>query len=600
MNDYDVRSAFEEMELELISSMKRNLSRHQKWETKEGINWTMWQAEQLKTLEQYKKQNKKIFTSRFSAINHQITKLLKDTYLISGFEQERAILKQVGFGKGITEPISIKKEWFKIPIQKRSAYNLKDFILKKPTSKGIEGGFFSLNEDKMNALIQATTKDMTKAEYAMLRMADDQYRKIIFDAQVMANSGAFTLSQAIDKATRDFLKAGINCITYKDGKRVNIAAYAEMNIRTATKRAKLISEGEARNAYGIHTVKVSRYGQCSETCIPWQGRVYVDDVYSGGTKEEAERLNLPLLSVAIAGGLFHPNCKHIMTTYFYDLKKSLGKLQEDGAENPPEEQEHRKNQKFIQQQERLATGLLDQQNIQEATMLKNKWLDKDKMLENYYQTKTEDDIINLGDYHYLNDSEVDQLRKTASIITPEEMSQIWQTSSFGGYIQTPNAFDINHYLRTGNIDYLLDPEDDLKTIETLSQVIKKNHTEVDMRVFRMTGNLLDVPLDAHVIRNMLRSAEGCEDLSKVIELAELVGKEITFDGFTSTSYDMSKNVFNSRPVRMEIDIPKGKNIYLTDNDDESEIILDKGSSFIVNECEVSLDNCEIYIHLKMK
>lgn len=380
MNDYDVRSAFEEMELELISSMKRNLSRHQKWETKEGINWSMWQAEQLKTLQQYKRQNKKIFTSRFSTINHQISELLKDTYQVSGFEQERAILKQVVFGKGITEPISIKKEWFKIPIQKRSAYNLKDFILNKPASKGIEGGFFSLNEDKMNALIHATTKDMTKAEHAMLRMADDQYRKIIFDAQVMANSGAFTLSQAIDKATRDFLKAGINCITYKDGKRVNIAAYAEMNIRTATKRAKLISEGEARKALGVHTVKVSKYGQCSKTCLPWQGKVYVDDVYSGGTKEEAERLNLPLLSTAIAGGLFHPNCKHIMTTYFYDLKKSLGKLQEDGAENPPEEQEHRKNQKYIQQQERLATGLLDQQNIQEATMLKNKWLDKDKKL----------------------------------------------------------------------------------------------------------------------------------------------------------------------------------------------------------------------------
>ena len=30
MNDYDVRVVFEEMELELIASMKRNLSRHQK------------------------------------------------------------------------------------------------------------------------------------------------------------------------------------------------------------------------------------------------------------------------------------------------------------------------------------------------------------------------------------------------------------------------------------------------------------------------------------------------------------------------------------------------------------------------------------------
>uniref|UniRef100_UPI0020C4D426 hypothetical protein n=1 Tax=Salmonella enterica TaxID=28901 RepID=UPI0020C4D426 len=49
----DVRAIFEQMELELIASMKRNLSRHQKWEKDEGINWTMWQVEQLKTLEEF-------------------------------------------------------------------------------------------------------------------------------------------------------------------------------------------------------------------------------------------------------------------------------------------------------------------------------------------------------------------------------------------------------------------------------------------------------------------------------------------------------------------------------------------------------------------
>lgn len=352
MKDYDIRSIFEQMELELIASMKRNLSRHQKWENDEGMNWTMWQAEQLKTLEEFKKNNRKIFTKKFTSVNNEIAKFLESNYKTSGFAQERAILNELAKG---------------------NTFNL-------AVSKGLEGAFFSFNEDKMNALIKATTKDMSKAEHAMLRMVNDQYRKIIYKAQVMANSGAFTLQQSIDMATKDFLKAGINCIEYKDGRRVNIASYAEMNIRTATKRAKLISEGEARKAYGIHTVRISRYGQCSETCLPWQGKVYVDDVYSGGTKEEAQEKNLPLLSVAIAGGLFHPNCKHNQTTYFYDLKKSLGKLQEDGVENPPEEQEHRKNQKHIQQQERLATGSLDPLNIAMAEQRKSMWEEKDRKL----------------------------------------------------------------------------------------------------------------------------------------------------------------------------------------------------------------------------
>lgn len=380
MEPYDIRAVFEQMELELIASMKRNLQRHQKWEKDEGMNWTMWQTEQLKTLEQFKRENKKIFNKKFADINEEITDFLTRLYKTSGVDQEKAILEQIAFGKGIKDDVEIKKSWFDIPLNERHKHKISDYIIAKKKNKGLDGAFFSLNEDKMQALINAVVKDMSKAEHAMLRMVDDQYRKTIFKAQVMANSGAFTLKQSIDMATKDFLKAGINCIQYKDGRRVNIASYSEMAIRTANKRAILISEGDARNAYGIHTVRISKYGQCSETCLPWQGKVYVDDVYSGGTKEEAGHLNLQLLSVAIAGGLFHPNCKHRSTTYFYDLKKSQGKLQDDRIENPPEEQEHRKNRLHIQQQQRLETGSLDSQNIAEAKTRKEQWIDKDEDL----------------------------------------------------------------------------------------------------------------------------------------------------------------------------------------------------------------------------
>jgi hypothetical protein len=351
MTDYDVRSIFEQMELELIASMKRNLSRHQKWEKDEKINWTMWQAEQLRTFENFKKENEKIFGTRFTSINNAIADFLKENASTAGFEQERLILEQLAKGNKVNYKIE----------------------------ESLSGAFFSLNKDKMNALINATVNDMKKAEHAMLRMVNDQYRKTIFRAQVMANSGAFTLKQSIDAATKDFLKAGINCIEYKDGRRVNIATYAEMAVRTANKRAVLQSEGEARDAYGVHTVRISKYGGCSETCLPWQGRIYVDDIWSGGTKEEANEKKLPLLSEAVEGGLFHPNCKHRATTYFYDLEKALEDQDEEGLENPLEEQEHRKNQLHIQQQKRLETGSLDPKNIAEAKQRKEMWIEKDRL-----------------------------------------------------------------------------------------------------------------------------------------------------------------------------------------------------------------------------
>ena len=45
--------------------------------------------------------------------------------------------------------------------------------------------FFKLNDRKLEALIKATTQDMERAETAVLRMANDQYRKAILMPRCM-------------------------------------------------------------------------------------------------------------------------------------------------------------------------------------------------------------------------------------------------------------------------------------------------------------------------------------------------------------------------------------------------------------------------------
>ena len=44
MNEYDLAAAFEAIEDELIRSMIRNMDRHRAEETREGGQWSMWQA----------------------------------------------------------------------------------------------------------------------------------------------------------------------------------------------------------------------------------------------------------------------------------------------------------------------------------------------------------------------------------------------------------------------------------------------------------------------------------------------------------------------------------------------------------------------------
>ena len=77
MNEYDVRVAFERIELELIASMRRNLGRHLAEEHAEGFDWSMWQVEQLKSLRSYQRNNHKIFKDDFSDINREIKKFLR-------------------------------------------------------------------------------------------------------------------------------------------------------------------------------------------------------------------------------------------------------------------------------------------------------------------------------------------------------------------------------------------------------------------------------------------------------------------------------------------------------------------------------------------
>lgn len=362
MNDYDVRRAFERIELELIESMKRNLGRHLAEEEKEGFRWNMWQEEQLKSLKAYQRANREKFSKRFSRINEEIEDYIRSNADNAAIAEELRILRKTVDPKATIE-------------------DLMDDLDRK------DADFFRVNSPKLDELLKATKKDMEKAEHAMLRKTNDQYRKIIFDSQVYANTGAGTLKQAVDMASRDFLRAGINCVEYKGGRLVNIASYAEMAIRTANQRAVLISEGDIRQQHGWHLVRISRYGGCSETCLPWQGRVYVDDVYSGGTKAEAKDTGYPLLSEAIAGGLFHPNCKHRATTFFQGMQNDHSA---DGKfENEPKQAEHNKCQREIQRQKRIAAGSLDEQNVQVAKNRQKQWEKKDETLNIDSATSTE-------------------------------------------------------------------------------------------------------------------------------------------------------------------------------------------------------------------
>ena len=317
-DEYDIEKAFKSIEDELMSSMMRNISRHRAEELAEGYNWDMWQVKQLEALEKYKKMNRKKFQSTFSDINSSIEAMIKVARTEGSMDEEVRILNAIKKGAKLQR-----------------------------TSKEIAGEFFKTNNRKLDALAKATKKDFMKAEQAMLRQANDQYRKIIYNAQVYANTGAGTYEKAVDMATKDFLSKGIQCIEYANGALHNMQFYSKMAIRTANKRAYLTGEGEKRQEWGEHLVRINKRGNACPKCLPFVGKVLIDDVWSGGSAEDG---NFPLMSRAIQLGLYHPNCKDVHSTYFEGISedpepytaKELQKIQ--GKYKADQEQQYAKRQ----------------------------------------------------------------------------------------------------------------------------------------------------------------------------------------------------------------------------------------------------------------
>ena len=97
-NEYDLAKAFQRIENELMASMIRNMDRHRAEETKEGYNWSMWQVEQLKALEKYKRKNQKKYQKQFKSINSQIEQLIRQARLKGGMKQELRILQAIRKG----------------------------------------------------------------------------------------------------------------------------------------------------------------------------------------------------------------------------------------------------------------------------------------------------------------------------------------------------------------------------------------------------------------------------------------------------------------------------------------------------------------------
>ncbi len=347
MLDYkDIAKIFEEMELRLIASLKRNLSRHKAEEQKEGFKWSAWQAEKLKNIDKFRKENQDIFGEYIDVIDKETRQLMIEQFREGEQVAEQSVIEASEKGAN---------------------------ILNTPTAIPSDH-FFGVNTPKMKRLMDDITTLEKTVETAAVRNMNDVYRTTLNRVQLMMGSGSLTLTEAIDLATREFLDKGINCIVYAGGRRVNIADYVRMALRTTSTRATLQGAAKRFAELGYDTVLISQYGGCSETCEPYQGKVYIDDVFTIWNGEKSGDFGksnycdkwFMLLSVAIRGGLFHPNCRHTMGQYIDGLTKIPKSIPAEKIREQRElEEKQRAMERSIRALKRKAEGTQDEKKVKE-------------------------------------------------------------------------------------------------------------------------------------------------------------------------------------------------------------------------------------------
>lgn len=570
---YDVSRAFERIENELLESMTRNLKKHKAEETELGIEWTQWQAIQLEELHRFKQEAAKKYGLEFKSMNKKIRETIANASLQGASDEELNILKALEKG----------------------------YVLKR--ERGLSAGFFQTNQKRLDALMNAVEHDMKTAQTAVLRYANDQYRRIIFQSQVAASSGALTYEKAVDMATSDFLKKGINCITYSNGAVHNIVSYADMAVRTASKRAYLMGEGQKRQEWGVSTVILNKRFNACPLCMPFEGKVLIDDVWSGGTEKDGP---YPLMSSAMAAGLYHPNCKDKHSTYFEGISS---KPESRYYEEKPVIKErqlienklnHAKRQ--AKSYNRLAKNSLDTENQEVYRARASEWRGKVKGYREELKSFEESHGLELEnvekyakeEYNYLEEDYSEALKKFGKI-NKSQVEKIYANSTRDtGYIATGNSFDINRAFRNKEPNLLR--EVDLITSKTLDEVIKSNKTPYNIKGFRK------VNLDwvSNFIKNadIPKTYDSIQDVSDALN--SIIGHKYEELGYSSISVNPNMNVFSNRRVQLDIEIPKGSNAYLTMNVQESELIMGRGTIFELKESSVIKDDYEEILKMTLR
>ena len=525
---------------------------------------------------------------------------LNDMHLLTE-ESVRDISKQTGVAERVFRDV-IANEGYKIyqDSHQQLAQALKTNVKPNP-----------LVQDSLNSLAKQTMFELNNLiNTTMPKALQNNYKKTLESAVASVVSGTKSHEKALSEAVLKMYERGFTAFRDRGGKTWTVERYAQTVIRTTTFRTYREMRERSADELGVDTFYYSTKSSARELCAPLQHQIVTKGV--ARTIKGERVLSLPDYGYGSPGGCLGINCGHYLTpfvvgvNYKPDLPDYLEHLSEEEAKQNALDKARLKafdrEIRINRDKQKLIRNLDDKEALQklklrEKTLLggRKNLIEKNPTVVGKYPAKSVEDkpkkVYNESRivFKTLSEKDLPRILEESGKIAHNDRKPIYYRIT-GGYVATQNSFKINSALRQGKADSL--NEYDKLTISTLDKVIKSNTLKENIVLTRYAK--MDI-LDAIADQNPI-----LKDVTSEKEMLKLINKNKAFlndKGFVSTSVVPELNYFKNHPIRLRIQAEKGQKVYMTDNFEESEMILPRNSNFVITKASIVDGKIEFTINI---
>lgn len=631
-----VERIYVDMENELLLNIAKKLSAGKpmeidKWDETTGqpiygsggVN--EWQLERLKELNGLNRQNAKIIAKYSGKTVQEVEKVFSRAKEI-GTEVNKGVL-ELGIKAGILNEIDPRTEEEQV--------------------SGI-----------LSSALQEVLTTFNKQNNSLLASAGDEYMDVVNKVSSQVLAGTKTVEKAMQEAVSQLAQKGLTGFTARNGAKWSPEAYTKMVLRTNTQNTINHIQEEQMVLAGNDYWEISQHSGARPKCADDQGQIFS---ISGNTKPivdgRGKKIKVRSWSSSSYGqpdGILGINCGHSRRSFVPGLSIHRDEPIPKGenSKDYKEKQRQRQYERTIRNKKR-EIAMLKQTKAEDSyirmkqnslsntrkeyldfldktsrtRITANEWigstslspkvdnnnkikelLNKKKRLEmqkaqleikqdlatplkkkNNLEIKQEKQF-NRNNYKTFVNSEVEKLSKNQKI-SAKEKEIVYNSSS--GYIGTGNSFGINDILRKKTIDDLNFSQKE--TFNNLSSIIQKNTLSENVKAIRRVAlNYVrdTFPIDIN---------KSLNNNSLVDDLSAFIGQEFTEKGFMSCSLTEKKMIDGN--VELNVFIPKGKNAFITENYEESEIILNHNTKYIlrgVSEIEDEYGQATLILDIEIR